>query len=364
MRIKAALSGLLTALAMLPIAPAVAQSAPKPPPIRVTPAQQPRMTERQQEIMLIARNADGYLTEELHNEFWSLIPFAGRQLDEFKVLIADLVEKVIGPSQALGYETWHSADLSLRAGRVIRSDGLDSAIEASLTASDIPTYRAKAQEGVNNVDPILIAAAMGTPLQTPYGPVFINEDMISQTLAGIEGGVRRTKLLLNSNWDPSLQHYQHPDLHISLLSAWPFTPSKSTVTLPNGIISDFHKLEQTISENQWASIGFADYAQAIQTGRVGLSDPTASVLKNAQAGLRAVGATPASSPRAELGRGYESAETSGHATDGKSEAYVALRNVYLPQHEGFLVIVTSSMISLADAQQLLDQIEDQVQILR
>ena len=344
--------------------PAAAQSVPKPPPFYIAPAEQPSMTARQQEIMLIVRSADGYITEKLHNEFWSSIPFTGSELDQFNELLASTVDKVIGPSQKLGYETWYSAQLSLRAGLVVRSEALDSAIYATLNASNIPSYRKKAQEAADSVDRILTAAAEGTPLQAAHGPIFINEDLIAATLAGIEGGIHRTKILLNPTWDPSLQYFKHPELRISLLSAWPFTPSKSTISLPNGFVSDFYKLEQTVSEAQWAFIGFADYSQAIRLSKVNLSDPTTSVLENVQSGLNAVGATPATSPRAEAWRGYVSAEGSGYFSDGQERGFVSIRSVYLPQHEGFLVFTTVSLKSLSDAQQLLDVLEGQTQILR
>src|SRR3990167_7649839 len=108
MRLKFTFVALLAVSTIVPVlpAPAFAQSAPKPPPIRIAPAEQPRMTERQQEIMLIARNADGYITEGLHREFWSSIPFTGKELVEFKSLLNNIVDEAIGPSQRLGYETW------------------------------------------------------------------------------------------------------------------------------------------------------------------------------------------------------------------------------------------------------------------
>ncbi|AXK44035.1 hypothetical protein [Erythrobacter aureus] len=367
MRIKLAILALIAAI--LPTQ-AVAQAAPKPPPIYYAqpkpqqPAEQPRMTERQQEIMLIARNADGYITEDLHREFWDSIPFKDRQLVEFKALLADLVDRVIGPSAELGYETWHSADLSLRAGRVVRSENLDAAIEASLSASDIPSYREKAQESVASVDRILTAAAEGTPLQTAYGPMFINEDIIATTLAGIKGGTRRTELLFNPVWDPSPRLYKYPNAHVSILAPWALTPVSNTITLENGMVSDFHRLEQTVSDKQWAHVGFGDYSHGIQTGKVDLSDPSTAVLKNVRAGLKGVGATAISIPSAHKWRGYVSAEVSGSVDYEAEKAYVSLRSVYLPEHEGFLVFTTVSMISLADSQLLLDQLEANTQVLR
>ncbi len=344
--------------------PAVAQGSVSPPEIQRILPNTPRMTDRQQEILIIVRSADGYINEELHGEFWSSMPFVGDELTQFKNLLVELGDDVIGPSQRLGYETWHSADLSLKAGRVIRSEGLDRAIEETQGASDIPTYQEKVRSSSRSVDQILSAAANGTPLETANGPIFINDEVISETLAGIEGGARRTEMLLDAEWDPKPQLYNHPDLHISLLADWPYTPSKSTVTLVNGIVSDFWKLEQTVSDTQWVMIGFADYDQAIRTSRIDLSDPDAMVLKNAVGGLKAIGATAASVPRAETWRGYHSAEASGHASDGEIDAYVALRSIYLPRYRGFLVVSTVSLNTLSDAQGLLDKVEKRLQISR
>jgi len=346
------------------IAEAAAQSAPRPPAISTTPSEQPRMTARQEEIIRIVRSSDGYITKELHDEFWSSVPFTGRQMDQFKDLLASTVEKVIGPAQTLGYETWHSALLSLRAARVVRSEGLDPAIQLAMRASSLPSYRNKMQESVYDIDRILTAAADGTPLQTKEGPIFVNEDMIAATLAGIEGGTDRFKILIDPTWNPSLRYFEHPKLHISVLAPWPFTPSKSVVTLATGMVSDFYKLEQSVSDSQFKFIGFASYSEGIRLSKVDLSDPTKSVLKNVESGLKAVGATPATIPRAEVWRGRVSAEGSGYVVDPQAEGFVALRSVYLSEHEGFLVLTATSLNSLSDAQAVLDELEQQTQILR
>lgn len=366
-RMKRKITVTATLLCMLmsaTVCEAAAKQAPAPPAISVAPAQEPRMTPRQKEIMRVVGSADGYITEELHQEFWSSMPFNGQESDEFKALLEELAKRVFGPSQEFAYETWKSAQLSLRAGRVIRSEGLDPAIKASFAVSSIPSYRRQIEQAAENTDRILNAAADGTPFDGPEGPIFINEDMIAASLAGIEGGIDRLRLLLNPTWEPSLRYYKHPEAHVSVLAAWPFTPSRSTVTLTTGMISDFYKLEQTVSDSQSQLIAFADYSQGIRLSQVDLSNPTVAVLKNIEAGLKGAGAKPLSVSLAEEWRGYVSARGSGSIVNGQEQAFIALRSVYLPEHEGFLVFTAVSLNSLSDAQSLMAVLEERTQVLR
>lgn len=342
---------------------AYAQSGAKLPRDGVVRATEPTLSARQTEIMRIVRAGDGFVTEELHREFWDAMPFRDNQMVEATRILSDLIGKALGPAQNLGYETWLSAKMSLRAGRVVRSPGLDPAIKATLNASNIPSYRAASVKSVQSVDKILFAAANGTPLATANGPIFINETLIAATLSGIEGGVRRSKILFNPKWGAPLENYRYDDVHISTLSPWAFAHETSEVTLPGGRRGTLRSLSRTISESQKVFISFADFSKAPTGQKVYWPDPVGTAIRNVQASLDAVGAQ-GKPPYGETWRGLASASGSGTVADATGKLYATIRNVYLPEHKGFLTFMAVSQISLFDSQQIIDQLEIQTQILR
>ena len=327
------------------------------------PPVEPNLSPRQEEIMRIVRAGDGYITEELHREFWDAMPFSDSQMAEAARDIEELTNAAIGPAQRLGYETWLSARMSLEAGRVVRSPGLASAVRATLKASDIPSYRAASQQSMKSVDRILSAAADGTPLVTGSGPIFINEDLIAATLAGIEGGTRRSEILFSPEWKAPLELYRYADVHISTLSPWAFVPETREVTIPGGRKGTLRSLSRTISESRAVSISFADFSNA-PAGQQGYwSDPSGTAIRNVHASLEAVGAR-GRPPYGEIWRGLISATGSGTATDATGGVYATIRSVYLPDQKGFLTFMGVSDVSLLDSQQLLDELEAHTQVLK
>lgn len=368
MRITIAFSRLLAVTSVVVAsfsspAPVVAQPSPKPPPIRVGPAKENALTPRQLEIIRIARAGDGYITEDLHREFWAGVPF-DPTVPEARKVLRDLSNAIISPAQKLGYETWVSARLSLRAGRVVRSEGLDASIEEILGASDAPGYRDGALKSITSVDSILVAAANGTPLQTAFGPRFINEDLIDATLAGIEGGTRRAEILFNPVWELPLEYYRYPKAKVAVLAPWAFSPEKSEFTAPNGVTGELLLLSRAISENQNVAIGFSDFSKEVDAGKASWPDPDSTVRRNVEASLRNVGANPIGVTHSEGWRGYSSGVGSGWMADATDSGWVSTRSVYLPEHKGFLFMIAFSGVSLADSQRLLDELETNAQILR
>lgn len=358
MRFKPVILGLLAI--SLP-APVVAQSAPKPPPIRVIVDQPAGLTERQLEIIRIVRNAEGYITKELHKEFWDSLP-ADAKTPEAQRILRPTFEAIIGPAQRLGRETWESARLSLRAGRPMRTKGLGAAIEATLSASDEPGFRSGATKSTDSVDRILAAAAYRTPLQTPAGPVFINEDMIETTLAGIEAGTRRMEILVNPVWDVPLKQYRYPKAHVSVLAPWPFAIEQGDLTAPNGVQGTMYTLTTILSDKRMQFISFGDFSAGHKGQQLSWPDPQGTAIRNVKATLDAIGAA-GRPPYGTSWREHIAATGSGMIEDADGKMYVTVRNVFLPEKKGFLSFMAISQISLFDSQTLLDQLEAQTQVL-
>ncbi len=284
------------------------------------------------------------------------------QLNEVKQLMKRLADATLDETRNLNYQTWLSARMSLSAGRIVRSPGLGPAIDAKLNASSLPSYRASASVSVQSVERILSAAASGTPLETANGPILINEDLITATLAGIEGGMQRLEILMNPEWNAPLRHFQYQEMHISILSPWAFSREKKEITTPGGRKGTIYSLSRTVSESKQVLISFSDFSQGLGNQKVYWPDPTATTIRNVQASLDSIGAQ-GRPPYAESWRGMISATSSGSSVDAEGKTYVSIRNVYIPDHIGFISFIAISRLSLLDSQKMLDEIESQALIL-
>lgn len=198
---------------------------------------------------------------------------------------------------------------------------------------------------------------------TPRMALFINEDLITATLAGIEGGAQRWEILVRPDWATPLKYYRYPDVRISTLSPWAFVPETSEITLPGGRRGTLHTVSRTISAKQTVFVSFSDVSKNADAQRLAWPDPAGTAIRNVQASLRSVGAT-GPVPHAETWRGYISATGSGSASDSDGIVHASIRNVYLPDQKGFLTFMGVSQVSLLDSQSLLDQLEVQTQVLR
>lgn len=309
---------------------------------------------RKNEILRIVRAADGYVTEELHQEFWTLIRLESNARSDLSTTIDNLKNDLIGPSARLGRETWLSARMSLRAGKVVRSDGLNQAIHDASTS--VPS-EAIAQS-IASVDRVLTAAANRTPLRTSDGPIFINEDLISATLAGMEGSVRRLEILLTPDWGLPLEAYEYEDTHVTILAPWPFAHERSELTVQTGQKAFLSDLSRTISPKQMVYVSFS---APIDDRRPSWDDPQGTAIRNIEASLQAVGAA-SNSVYGENWRGLISATGSGSVEGSGQKLFVSSRSVFVPQHRGFLTFIATSELSLLDSLQLLDELEAQTQL--
>lgn len=78
------------------------------------------LSPRQQEIIRIVRSTEGYLTKNLHDEFWRLMPPEIKTPSGYKML-ADMFEEVSEAREDFLRESWVSAQASLRTGKVVRT---------------------------------------------------------------------------------------------------------------------------------------------------------------------------------------------------------------------------------------------------
>lgn len=314
----------------------------------------PELNERQHEILRIVRNADGYIDEALHAEFWTPIP------EEMRDQLGALMEEVLSGGIAdirkdFLEQSWVAARASLDAGRVVRPASYIEARDALLNAWDNSGYIRSSRESVEQGERLLEAAANGTPLDTADGKVYITLDMIEQVMDSLDASEERFRKLASPTWDDELREYRYPEARVAILSTAPFTQSKDSITLVNGVEMPSVNLSQTQSEDAYLEVMYAPFSFQV-------SDPVKVVRGAIEGGMEAIG-TSANSPAIENWRGMTSSYGSAHAITSDGSFHVTMRAVFLPDKNALLQFIAVSTLSGADALLRIGELESSTMIL-
>jgi len=101
------------------------------------PATAQDMTTRQNEILMTAIKADGWLTETMHSEFWSAVSKDVKSDPKAMAFIMATMEQGSLNAMQFQREAWGSMKKSLAAQRVLRTQNYESAKSAVLAYSTI-----------------------------------------------------------------------------------------------------------------------------------------------------------------------------------------------------------------------------------
>lgn len=316
----------------------------------------PSLSERQLEILRTVRSVDGYVNEELHREFWALMPEVVRDDPAVPELMDDLLAEVNDARQDFQKHTWLSARESLRAGKVVRTPEYVQASEAARTASANLGYRESLTSSIASAERLIVAAANGTPLDAAGGRTFITEDLIERVLSGISASEFRFSKLIEQPWDGSLTQFDYPEAHVSMLAVTPFTVERKHIRNPDARDLEVVMLSQLLGPSTYVSVNFTPIG-----GRY--SDPIKSLVSNASAAVEGAGAT-GRRPVALQWRGLNSAIATGSAQTSEGEFFISVRVVEVPEISGIIQFAAVSQISAADAINERGKLEDSANIIR
>ena len=313
------------------------------------------LTPRQLEIIQTVLNVEGFITEEVHGEFWASVPARIREDPETREAFVRFIDQSVASLARFQRESWASMQESLKAGRVVKTPGYMAAKEAVLNASPLRQYNQPVQKAADNAEGMIRAAAEGKPFHTPRGPMYITPELVSQVRAGLDGSVARFHRLLNPVWETSVNEYRYPDAHVAILSAIPFSVEKQDLTLENRRTVKATTLTNRLNETDYVGVTFSDYGFV-------WSDPDGAVIRTAKATLKGVGAE-SSSVSSSPWRGRRSAFGSGRAQTSEGVFFTSTRVVEMRELQGALIFVAVTATSKVDADTLREQLERSTQLL-
>jgi hypothetical protein len=308
------------------------------------------MSPRQREIYRITLQADGWLTEDMHREFWAAFPAADRTNPE----IRNLLEKDGGKALMFQRETWESVMLSLQAGRVIKSPGYEAAKATVLSSSMAALAREQVETGIKNAEGLMDAAATGKPFVTARGTLYVTDELVSQTVAGLEASFCRFQQLANPTWSSNVEERKYADVHVRILSDCPFRRKFSDLTFESGQKARATTLSYAISEKDQLGVTF------IAAGLFAV--PEESVARVARGTLSGMGIVEVKNRSSPAGAGRVSSEGSGTVASSQGNIHVSVRVIEAREHLGAWTFMAVSLLSLVDASAHRDLLESSIQL--
>jgi hypothetical protein len=312
------------------------------------------LTPTQRKILLIAVNAEGWLTEEMHREFWGEVPPDVRSDPEtVEGIVAHLDrESVLGIR--FQREAWTSMSHSLQQRRVVKTPNYERAKAAVVASSTLSGYSEQAEIAADNADRMIEAAASGRPFASDRGTLYLTEELVDRVLAGLEGSLYRFQRLTNPSWAIDVDEWRYPDAHARILWDGPFNKQIEEITLEGGRQGTIRILQNRLSEREFVQLGFTQFE-----GR--WADPEAAAINVARAALAAMGVERVT-PVGTYWRGRVSAEASGSATTSEGKVHAAVRVVAAPEHQGAWTFMGLTLGSTAEAVILRALLEEATQL--
>ncbi|MGH7928527.1 MAG: hypothetical protein ACREQV_12110, partial [Candidatus Binatia bacterium] len=227
-------------------------------------------------------NVEGFITRALHDEFWASVPNEIRKDTESRSAFLDFVERTVAAGLSFQRESWASMKASLAARKVVKTPGYEPAKRAVLASSNLREYQAQVGNSIENAEAMISAAAFGTPVRTPRGPIYVTEEMINQVLGGLDGSIARFRKLADPVWAREAEERRYPEAHVRILSETPFSTEVERLIGENGRPIRSVMLINRHNETDFVSVTFSDIG-------VLWADPDGAVLRTAVSALTGAG---------------------------------------------------------------------------
>lgn len=158
-----------------------------------------KLSPRQIEIIQTVLNPNGYISKELHSEFWGLMPVELKNDKQAVNAMMYFIEKNFVLSTQFTQEGFASMKASIEAGQVVKTPGYDLARDKFYTSVP-PQARPKIQKSIDNAEGMITAAAEAKPFQSNRGTIYITLKMVNQVIAGLDDSFSRASRLMNPEW--------------------------------------------------------------------------------------------------------------------------------------------------------------------
>ncbi len=146
------------------------------------------LTPKEEMIMKTVMRVDGYINEELYNEFWKeLRPRAKKSnLDEVR-------EFFLNGAMDTQLILWRCVKKSIAEMKVCKSKEYTAILNKMQNDGQMIAY--------NNTINLMESAVTGKPLEKNGQKTYITIEMVDNVLNGIEGSMQRIQLLFSDTWD-------------------------------------------------------------------------------------------------------------------------------------------------------------------
>ena len=244
--------------------------------------------------------------------------------------------------------------MSLQAGRVIKSPGYEAAKADILASPTAELLREENAAGINSAERLISAAANKSPLVTPKGTLYITDELVAQTIAGLDASICRMKQLVNPSWAPKIEETRYADVYVRILSDCPFRREYQDIAVESGRKSRMAMFLYTISMKDQLAVEFIPIGGQFAV-------PQQSVVHLAQSALNAMGIVDAK-PGISEWRGHMSAEAFGSVVSSQGTLYASVRVVNAPERQGAWALLAVTSDSLIDAQAQRNSLEASAQL--
>lgn len=313
------------------------------------------LSQRQREILLTALNAEGWLTEEMHREFWGAVLPEVRSDPEMVAGIVATLDRISTLGIRFQREAWASMRLSLQERRVTKTTDYERAKAAVMASSSLPgLWEEQAELGALNTERMIEAAASGRPFVSDRGTFYVTEELVDRALAGLDGSLHRFQRLTNPIWAIDVDEWRYPDAHVRILWDGPFNMEFEEITFWGGRRGTTRILQSRLSEHEFVQLGFTRFERR-------WANPEAAAMSVARATLAAMGVERVT-PVGTYWRGRVSAEASGSASTSEGSVHAAVRVVAAPEHQGAWMFLGLTIASEALALLLRALLEEATQL--
>ena len=146
------------------------------------------LTHKEEMILKTVMRVDGYIDEELYNEFWKeLRPRANKSnLDEVRQLLLNGVMNI-------QLTLWKCVKKSVVEKKTCKSKEYTEILNQKQKNGDMIGY--------NNTISLMESAATGKPFEKNGQKAYITIEMVDNVLNGLEGSIQRMQLLLSDTWN-------------------------------------------------------------------------------------------------------------------------------------------------------------------
>jgi len=188
------------------------------------------LNQRQFEILFSVLNPyGGYINENIHREFWNEFNLSSDDIQEYRnetskskfQLELEILKSDLTINQDLVFAAWKSADLSIKAGKIVyHPDYLLLKEKVKLTKGD------KSELMIFRSEQIILSAVNKTPVITSMGIFVVNPQIIEQSLIMSKVPMEMFGFLLDYDWRPVAKKYNLKEAHVNVSHTLPFSYRK------------------------------------------------------------------------------------------------------------------------------------------